>query len=504
MKRESTMRRFLLVFFVFVITLLAIPRGAPAAQASGTISNVPLAEFVALVAQSEGRQYVLLPNTPNPLITARYTAVSGNDELSRILVLNGLTEYLHDHILYIGTPSAVDHLFGLHDTIIRTIPVNGVSPSVIAANPTNFARPSVTIYADTARNAIIAEGPPADVDALAATLNRFDEPATTSKEYYFENPVDLTTAVGELAHLDPPRGGDRIIAQPQSQSLLLRGTPAYLTATTHDLHTYIDLPIPTVLYNVTVYEVDPQQFSSHRGIQIGQTQTNYQAIGSSSVGTIAPPTNGSGIFGFPVNAGNISFELNELEQHGAAKIIRRITINAANNTSNTATNLLTVPFTVPNQYSGYEQVRTVSTGVRLTVDPIIAKTRLYTNVRVEYSDIAGYGPLGAPETVSRTAHVHVVTRHSSQAIVLSGLYSSDSDSSLSGIPVLDKIPLIGPFFRDRQINKSDSEIVIVLVPQYHVRHPVLTFPHIPASVLQHGYVPKGTPPPRRLRGRTLP
>jgi hypothetical protein len=49
-------------------------------------------------------------------------------------------------------------------------------------------------------------------------------------------------------------------------------------------------------------------------------------------------------------------------------------------------------------------------------------------------------------------------------LVIGGLFTDSITKSLESIPFIEKIPIIGELFKDRQSNKSKSELIFVLQP----------------------------------------
>jgi general secretion pathway protein D len=58
-----------------------------------------------------------------------------------------------------------------------------------------------------------------------------------------------------------------------------------------------------------------------------------------------------------------------------------------------------------------------------------------------------------------------VTATSGSTIVLGGLITDDKRKSVTGIPILDKIPYIGAVFRNTTYNRMRTELIILMCPE---------------------------------------
>jgi type II secretory pathway component GspD/PulD (secretin) len=79
--------------------------------------------------------------------------------------------------------------------------------------------------------------------------------------------------------------------------------------------------------------------------------------------------------------------------------------------------------------------------------------------------LAGAGPNGTDLTVPRIITrelVTTITVNNNETIVLGGLISTRDTKTISGIPLLSDIPLIGRVFSSEQIEKSNSELLIFI------------------------------------------
>lgn len=107
----------------------------------------------------------------------------------------------------------------------------------------------------------------------------------------------------------------------------------------------------------------------------------------------------------------------------------------------------------------------ISTGVILEVTPRInAGGRVTLEINQEISTFPpGTAPGTNPNIATRKAKT-TVNVASGETMVLAGLIKNDSSSGSQGLPLLSKIPILGALFGTQSINKTRSELVILITP----------------------------------------
>lgn len=104
-------------------------------------------------------------------------------------------------------------------------------------------------------------------------------------------------------------------------------------------------------------------------------------------------------------------------------------------------------------------------GIILTITPHISKDRIITmEVHQEISDITGYNPNNQPIISKRDAKTVVYVRDG-EVITLGGLLSDSQTDTVSKIPLLGDLPLIGYLFRYTKKSNNKTELVIMLCPK---------------------------------------
>jgi len=143
---------------------------------------------------------------------------------------------------------------------------------------------------------------------------------------------------------------------------------------------------------------------------------------------------------------------------------------------NNATATITVGTQVPVQSSSIStgnnnvvsSAQYVSTGVTLTVTPRINPGGLvYMDIQQEVSRPGARDPdistSGNPPINNQTVTSQVAVQ-SGQTVFLGGLISEQDSQGRSGVPFLNRVPLIGPLFGSRSKSGSRSETLVMITP----------------------------------------
>jgi type IV pilus assembly protein PilQ len=127
-----------------------------------------------------------------------------------------------------------------------------------------------------------------------------------------------------------------------------------------------------------------------------------------------------------------------------------------------------IPYTVTTLTTAASQtsVQFVEAGVKLTVKPTInADRRITLKVKPEVSNAGAQISLSAPPSInSRNAETTVLLRDG-ETIAIGGLITESTTKTVSGIPVLMKIPLLGALFRTSDDRVIRTELIVFLTPK---------------------------------------
>lgn len=303
-----------------------------------------------------------------------------------------------------------------------------------------------------------------------------------------------TTDFFKLKHISPETfkklvensmpNDDDIIADVDNNRIGVRGTPNDLSRI-QQLIDKFDVAQKQVNIQATVIELTKGK-NRDIGWNLGVTTPHFGGVfgpGSSSFQSISrpdgTPTFGTDVSGLGNNAitGNgfiISGALNHEEALNGGKVLARPNITTFDGKLAKISMGDEVPvFTSTG--SGSDSNATVNVeykdvGVNLEVTPRINdddKGTVTLVIKPTVSTITEWVSSGnnkAPQISSRTVET-VVRVKSGETILIGGLLKHDELKSMSGIPLLHKIPILGHLFKSSSLRKSDTELVIAITPQ---------------------------------------
>ena len=173
----------------------------------------------------------------------------------------------------------------------------------------------------------------------------------------------------------------------------------------------------------------------------------------------------TGIF----DSGDISVFLNALELNSTAKILAEpnLTVMSGHPASFLSGGEFAVPTIVGINGVGGQQTTFRGFGVSLVVIPTIQDRDLIRmQILPEFSAIDQTAAVnGVPGTQTRRVQTTVELREG-QTIALAGLLSHQTSTSVTRIPFLGAIPIVGPLiFANKAASQDESELLILVTPE---------------------------------------
>ncbi|MGP6158970.1 MAG: secretin N-terminal domain-containing protein [Vulcanimicrobiaceae bacterium] len=149
------------------------------------------------------------------------------------------------------------------------------------------------------------------------------------------------------------------------------------------------------------------------------------------------------------------------------------------------------------------QLQTFQTGVSLDITPELnADNYITINLHPVVNSVTSYNAQNIPQIATRDTQTTIGLREG-QTLVIGGLIQDNTSRTTTKIPLLGDLPLIGPLFRNEQINNSRDELIITITP--HVVDPLkagamIPFPtSVPIPTGSALYAPGTAAPPAIVR-----
>ncbi|HTU70981.1 MAG TPA: secretin N-terminal domain-containing protein [Candidatus Baltobacteraceae bacterium] len=336
--------------------------------------------------------------------------------------------------------------------------------------------------------AAMSDGNIAVVQLKSAIPGTNGAPSTTAQDIA----TAVTEALGQMAN------GLHVTVPPNSTEIVLTGDPNGVRLA-KELIAKLDVTPPLVELDTEVLEIDGS-LAKNLGLELPTAvlSTTFEEIqptpdpygNPGRIGKIQPITR------TPLQ---LTAELNLLVQHGDGRVLanpRIVTLSGhdANFQAGDTLSILTttgggVGTTVTTQ------IQSFNTGVTLDITPIVtADGNIMVTVHPTVNSLSG-DPNGIPEISTRNAQT-TVSLHDNQTLVIGGLIQESDTRTISSVPVLGNIPIVGGLFKNNDTNNTSNELVIVVTP-----HIIRDGEPTPAPDMG---VPTPQPLPTLPPGTTLP
>jgi len=206
--------------------------------------------------------------------------------------------------------------------------------------------------------------------------------------------------------------------------------------------------------------------SDNTGVQVQGPSNNGTGVSLNSIAGGPTPIG----FSFLTQQGTylLAAQISALATQGRVKVLSTPHIVTTNNQEANINVADQIPYTVTTVSNGVSQsaVQFISAGVKLTVKPTVnADRRITLHVKPEVSNAVGTGSAALPPTVNtRNADTTVLLRDG-ETIAIGGLIQENINKSVSGIPFLMSIPILGYLFKTVDDRKQRTELIVFLTPK---------------------------------------
>jgi general secretion pathway protein D len=285
-----------------------------------------------------------------------------------------------------------------------------------------------------------------------------------------------------------PSRGPRVVANPINNTLLIQATPQEYEGI-EQLIRELDIPPRQVLIEAKIYSVDlTHAFSSDVTAALQTLSGSAPGVGgSSSGGTAITSTaasllaafNGSGAAltasALVGKSRALSGIVSLMESESNAKVISTPSIIATDSIPaaiNVGTTVPTLQGSITSAIGGgvTSSVGSASTGVGLNITARVTPSGIVTLIiNQNVSDptqnpVSGpAGNIGSPSFATKSITTQV-TVQDGDTIAIGGQIQESTTSSLGGIPVLDRIPVLGALFGSRSYSKERTELIMFITP----------------------------------------
>ena len=196
----------------------------------------------------------------------------------------------------------------------------------------------------------------------------------------------------------------------------------------------------------------------------------------STLGQLGLNTSSGGVYNFLSNSQNVQAAVNAFAQQNKINVLSTPRIMVLDNQSASITVGAQVPILSGSTSSSLvnqtgvlvstEAVQYVTTGIILTVTPTINTSGLLTlAITLEDSEAQTNttSSIASPLITTQNLTTSIVAS-TDQTILLGGMMSNNLSDTITQVPLIGDIPLVGNLFKNRSRSNTKTELIIMLTP----------------------------------------
>lgn len=254
----------------------------------------------------------------------------------------------------------------------------------------------------------------------------------------------------------------------------------------------IDIPVPQVLIEARIVEAN-DTFSRNLGVKFGasrlgpngvvtggsvSTNTGGNTGGTGGTSTIGTPAfvnlPAAAIGGFNPGAINmtlfseslatiVNLELSALEADGKGKIVSSPRVVTADKVKATIEQGTEIPYQEASS-SGATSISFRKAVLKLEVTPqITPEGAIFLDVKVN-KDSVGQQTLNGPAIDTKAVATQVLVENGG-TVSLGGIFSEDETTTVTQVPLLGNIPVLGYLFKNNSTQRNRKELLIFITPR---------------------------------------
>jgi type IV pilus assembly protein PilQ len=271
----------------------------------------------------------------------------------------------------------------------------------------------------------------------------------------------------------------KITKDDRNKQIIVTDIPSVI-ADVKNLVSILDTPERQVMIEARIVEAD-SSFSRDLGVNWGITRTNEGSpnnsdlrLGLGGAFLLSPPSPGGsggsgaassmtfGLLG--TDSTILNLRLSALETSGHGKIISTPRVTTLNGEKAKISQGTQIPYTVTST-DGQSNTEFVEAALSLEVTPVINPDgSIILEIKATNSTPGTQFGGDAPSINSKEAVTKVLVRDG-ETTVLGGIFVEDEDVSETGVPWLNKVPILGHLFKSTSKTSNRSELLVFITPR---------------------------------------
>lgn len=433
------------------------------ARAAGSITidvqDAYLGDVLALLGAQSGTNIVPDASIKPERVSLHLRNVTFQNALAVLVDAHGLQVRREGNVLIVGTAEAMNRRYNGANSELgaRTVVLSLVhaQPEDVAKELTTALPEGTVIVADKRTRSVVVSGAADTISRaqyLSGALDAAAAPSSGARAYRLRF-IPADEAIKQVKLLAP----DGVYVADEEHNAVVASGSDRVQAAVAQLFDSIDRASPQVMFEVKVADVTPESSDSNVGFEWGGFDLQGHA------------TSGSAAYAFAGGSIPVNVRLNALLRTGHAQILATPKLVTVNNKEADLLIGQTYPVVFNTSVLGGQNVQFVDIGVKLRLTPTIGADGVVTaELHPEYSELLGIADNGYPIIANRKID-STLRVTDAQTIVLGGLMRDVDDETITKVPGLSEIPVLGKFFQNRQHHHERDEIVFLITP--HVIYP---------------------------------
>jgi type II secretory pathway component GspD/PulD (secretin) len=418
-------------------------------------SDVELADAIRLLGAEARRNVVADSSIRAQRVTLRLKDVSFDEALATLVSAYGLQTHRDGRILLVGDATSMNRRFADDaapgGTLTRVFTLAHAHPEDLVASLQSALAQGTLVVSDKRTATLVITGSATTVARARQLIAALDAPAfgPDGANAALAVPLHNLRASEAVKAVKGAVPESALFADDRQNVVVVSGN-AELQSTVRTILQGLDAPGRQVMFEVRVADLEPTNDTDNVGVVFGG-----QGYGSGAQAQFPYTLTRSALV---VNA-----QINALVQRGRASILAQPRVATLNNHEAALLVGEQYPVVTVNQQTGYPTVQTIDVGVRLRLTPTIgADGSITAELHPEFSQIIGFNnnfPIIANRKVDATLRVR-----DGETIVLGGLFQDIDSETVTKLPILGDLPVLGGVFRNRQRTHTKDEVIFFITP----------------------------------------
>ncbi len=348
-----------------------------------------------------------------------------------------------------------------------------------------IAKNNLDIIINNKTNSITLVGRQSQIDKVAELIYAADNQDDKSSIVMEVIPINNSSAEEMIKILEKfyAKKGKNILYQPsfmndkELNSVIVRARKRDIDDI-YDVIRKLDIPKPQVYVKAKIVEISNELASDiglKYGLAGGQVTSNALVTMSANMGgqAIAVDNNLMSYIDTPTNIKDflaLGATLSLLERDGAAEVLSEPSLLCLNNkeseiyVGNTQSVVTSTAKEASSTASTTNSYKREEIGLTLKIKPRLSSDNKVTlEVETVIEDVLGSDGNGQPITTKRRIKTIAIV-NDSEMVMLGGLNKTKETTSISKVPLLGDIPLLGGLFRNTVKTNSKTSLAIMLTP----------------------------------------